>query len=161
MKFLIYSIFVLLLAPCNKSKQLGNATDNVSDNSKVIIIYQCSVCFGRCPAFIMTIDGASKQITFNGQSDTDKIGTYTKTISDAEITNLVSAFEKINFFSFEDKYLGTITDFPSKYTTYSNNGKTKKIQDRSGAPGELRTLENMLQTIADSDGWKKSDIEDH
>jgi len=160
MKILICSVFALLLGPCNKSKHLAS-TPVVKDNSTVSIIYQTTPCFGRCPVYTMTISAATKQITFLGKSDTEKIGTFTKTISDQEIADLVNAFEKANFFSLEDKYLGVITDFPSKYITYSHNGLTKKIQDRSGGPDVIHELEKLLETIANSEGWKRSESEDH
>ena len=153
MKLILSSILLLFLAPCNKSKQLSNSAEKPDSNSTVNIVYQTTPCFGRCPTYTMTINGTSKQMSFVGTANTDKIGTFTKAISDAELTNLVAEFEKAKFFSLDNEYLGHIVDFPSKYITYSHNGLNKKIQDRSGGPEAIHILEKVLEEIANSEGW--------
>ena len=160
MKFILSSIFLVLLAPCNQSKNISSS--KTIDNSKVNIVYQCGACFGRCPEYILTISGEKKTATFKGIKNTEKIGTYTKTISDKELSDFVSAFENEKFNSLENEYLGTITDFPIKAISYTNNGSTKLIKERSGAPEVLISLEKLLKEYAESaDGWKKSEVDDH
>ncbi|MBA3706173.1 MAG: hypothetical protein H0W84_09825 [Bacteroidetes bacterium] len=156
MKTLLYSVFILLLAPCNGSKKTAKTVETVvNDNSKVLITFQRTPCFGKCPTYILTINGETKTATFKGEQNTEKIGTYTKRVSDAELTQLVAEFEKAKFYSLNDNYLGEITDFPSQITGYSNKGKAKKIEDRSGGPAELLLLEKMLDDFTNSEGWKK------
>jgi hypothetical protein len=159
MKFFIYSLSILLLAPCN-NKNVSNAK-NTQDNSKVMITYQRTPCFGKCPAFTMTINGANKTITYTGKSNVAKLGNYTKPISDDQLSMFVAAFDNADFFNFKDKYDSNITDVPSKYIGYTKDGRAKNIEDMIGAPGELRDLEKLLDTIADSDGWVKSDDSKH
>ncbi|MBL0329732.1 MAG: hypothetical protein IPP64_10015 [Bacteroidetes bacterium] len=153
MKVLLYSFFLLVIAPCNSTKKTAQTPEK--DNSKVTIIYKTTPCFGRCPIYTLTINGETKTATFVGQEHTEKIGTYSKAISNAELDAFVKAFEDAQFFTLNDEYLGNITDFPIKYITYTNNGKTKKIKERSGAPKALTDLENSLNAYANSDGWKK------
>ncbi|MGZ4035364.1 MAG: DUF6438 domain-containing protein [Bacteroidia bacterium] len=161
MKFILSSVFLLLLAPCNQSKSISNSS-KTSDNSKVVIVYQCGACFGRCPEYTLTINGEKKMATFNGIKSTEKIGTYTKTVSDNELSNFVSAFEKAKFNSLEDSYMGTITDFPIKTITYTNNGNTKAMKIRSGAPEVVNSIDKSLKTYAESaEGWKKTDDSNH
>ena len=155
MKLLMYSFFLLLISPCNSSKKLAQTES--PDNSKVMIIYQTTPCFGRCQIYTLTINGETKTATFVGEQNTEKIGTYTKLISEKELTTLVKEFEDVQFNSLNDDYLGNITDFPIKYITYTNNGKTKKIKERSGAPEALIRLEKILNEYAHSEGWKKSE----
>ncbi len=148
-----------MLAPCNNPKQNSSSKKN---NSKVVIIYQCGACFGRCPEYILTINGEKKMATFKGIKNAEKIGTYTKKISDAELTDYVSNFEKAKFNSFENEYLGNITDFPIKAISYTNNGSTKLVKERSGAPEMLISLEKKLQGYAENaEGWVKSEDQDH
>lgn len=154
MKVFIYSFFLLLLSPCNSPKSTAKTTQ--SDNSTVVIVYHTTACFGRCPIYSLTINGDSKTAIFIGEKDTEKIGTYSKSVSDKELNDFVKAFEDAKFNDLNDEYLGTITDFPFKYITYTNNGKTKKIKERSGAPKELTTLEKILNEYANSDGWKRT-----
>ncbi len=154
MKTLLSTIFILLLAPCNSQKKITNTA--AANYSKIVITYRSSACFGRCPIYTLTINGETKTTTYNGEKFTEKIGIYTKPISDEELKRLVNAFDKANFNSLDDAYLGQIVDFPTKTITYTNNDKTKTIKDRSGAPDELHTIEKILEGIADSDGWKKT-----
>ena len=124
MKTILYSVFILLLAPCNGHKK---AAATVSpDNSTVVITYQRTPCFGQCPTYTYTINGATKVATFKGDQHTEKIGTYTKPVTDAELTQLVAEFEKAKFNSLNDKYLGEVSDFPSSVMTYSNKGKNNQ-----------------------------------
>ena len=95
--------------------------------------------------------------TFIGTANTEKIGTYTKPITSKELDDFVIAFETAQFYALNDEYLGNITDFPTKYITYTNHGKTKKVKDRSGAPQELAALEKTLNNFANSEGWKKTE----
>jgi Domain of unknown function (DUF6438) len=160
MKLFLSSIFLLLLAPCNQSKNITKTetpTPAASKNSTVIITYECGACFGRCPIYVVTIDGATKTATFVGKQNTTKIGTFTKSITDDELAGLVKAIEDAKFTTLENEYLGPITDFPFRTTTYTNNGITKKIRDRSGAPQALTALEKTIAAYAESDGWKKMD----
>jgi hypothetical protein len=154
MKLFIFSL-LLLIAPCNSAKKI--AQQSLEQNSKVLIVFQTTVCFGRCPVLTLTIDGETKMATFIGKENTEKIGNYTKPITAKELDELVKGFETAQFYSLNEEYLGNITDFPSKYITYTNNGKTKKVRDRSGAPMELTSLEKMLTDFANSDGWKKTE----
>lgn len=156
MKLLLYPFLLLFIAPCNSSKKIAGSPK--SDTPKATIIYQATPCFGRCPIYTLTISGETNTATFVGTQNTEKIGTYTKSISNAELNELVKAFEAAQFFSLENEYLGNITDFPIKYFTYTYNGKTKKIKERSGAPKALTDLGKMLATYATTEeGWKKTD----
>jgi len=155
MKLLIYTAIALIFAPCNASKKAASST--MDDYSKTQIVYQRTACFGRCPIYTLTIDGATQMATFNGEQNTEKIGAYTKKVTKEELKAWVEAFEKANFNALNDEYLGMITDFPIKYITYTHKGKTKKIKERSNAPKELTDLEKLLDAYADSVGWTKDD----
>jgi hypothetical protein len=172
MKFILYSSFLFLLAPCNGSKKAISTTNSNSTSASattktntspktqndlrtVSIIYRKTPCFGTCAAFTLTVNGSSNSVTYKGDLNVEKIGNYEKNISDDELTKLVNAFDKKKFFEFKDGYKTPATDIPSKLITYSINGKTKKVEDQQNAPAELKELEKLLDEIADSNGWKK------
>lgn len=160
MKLLIYSAFLLFLAPCNSTKKIASS-EQTNNTDKMEIVYQRTPCFGKCPTYIMTISGATKTATFKGESNTDKIGNYTKTMTEAELKTLYDAFEKANFFALNDEYLGVITDFPVKTITYTLNGKTKKVKERHQAPKELTDLEKIIEEVANSSGWTRNENSDN
>ena len=158
MKFILSSFFLFVLAPCNAPKNVVNSKAEV-DNSKVVITYHQSPCFGKCPVFTMTINGANKTIIYSGQSNVSKIGKFTKSIENDSITKLVEAFDNAHFFDLNDKYLGNIVDFPSTTISFTDKDRTKTVEERAVAPKELKVIEKLLSEIANSEGWKKEEEE--
>jgi hypothetical protein len=158
---IIISLSLLFLGPCAGHKKVSQTVPAVQDNSTMTITYKRGACMGKCPSYTMSIDGATKTITYTGTQNVEKIGVFTKPVSDEELTKLSEAFKTAGFDSLDEKYLGEVTDFPSRYITYSNNGKTKMVQDRKGAPEKLHVLETLLENIADSppEGWTKQEAE--
>ncbi len=156
MKFIFYSVLILFVS-CNKTSKSVATTPPKTDVSKVVITYEATPCFGHCPSYKITITGATQIITYQGFQNVDSIGTYTKPYPNDSIIALVNEFDKAKFFELEDKYLGYISDFPSQITTYTIDGKTKKVTDRQGAPPQLRELEGILRIIANPTGWKKTE----
>lgn len=155
MKIFLTSVVALILGQCHQSKELTSGKiEKQDDLSKVEIVYQTTPCFGKCPVYSLTIHGSNKTMTFSGSKNTDKVGEFTKPVTEEQLKDLIKAFEAADFCNLEEKYLGQVVDFPSQYTSYTCNGKTKKVQDRSGAPEKLHQLEAKLKEIAESkDGW--------
>lgn len=152
MKLFISSCLLLMLTACNSSQKLSGTTD---DFSKTTIVYEETACFGECPIYTLTLDGATMNATFKGKANTPKIGTYTKTISTDEYSKFMEAVEKANFTKLNDEYMGLAPDFPIRIITFTKDGKTKKIKNRSDAPPELGALEQVFKNYANTDGWKK------
>lgn len=160
MKIFLMSSLLFMLAPCNASKKTTATAQtseqkSANDPKTVMITYQRTVCFGKCPAFTLTINGEKKLATYKGEMNVDKIGEYEKKITEQELNTLIEAFEKYHFFELKDAYLTEATDHPSKYTTYKIDGKTKKIEDRYGAPNDLKAIEKILDDFSNSAGWEK------
>lgn len=169
MKFLLYSTFLLFLAPCNGTKKAistetaktqkatsaGSVKVQEGGPKTTIITFERSVCFGSCPAFTMTIAAETNKATYVGTSNVEKIGTFEKSFSDEDIAKLKDAFDKAKFFDMENEYSSQISDIPSTYVSLTYAGNTKKIKDKQHAPKELKDLEKMLDDIANSDGWVK------
>jgi hypothetical protein len=162
MKLILLSSFLFLLAPCNGTKRTSSATDQnqVGDPKTVTITYQRGVCFGKCPAFLLTINGEKNIATYKGEMNVDKIGEYERPVSEQEIKTLMEAFDKYHFFELKDEYTSASTDHPTVYTTYTSKGKTKKIRDTYGAPEDLKAIEKLLEDFANSEGWKKTSKEE-
>jgi hypothetical protein len=163
MKTILLSSFLFLLAPCNSSKKAiatpadQSAADNTSD---IVITYQKTVCFGKCPAFTLTINGDCKLATYKGEMNVDKIGEYEKKISDQELKDIVSAFEKYHFGNLKEAYKNDAMDHPSIFTTLKKGTKTKKVEDMYGAPNDLKAIEKVLDDFSNSEGWMKKETKE-
>lgn len=125
-------------------------------DDSVVFTFRKTECKGKCPAYYMEIFNSGK-VTFKGKKNVDKIGKYSKQIEIKEVKNLISEFEKVNFNIFQNEYLSSITDLPTTYIGFNNKGTNKLIRDYYGSPQELKNLELLLENIAQSGGWVKTD----
>ena len=130
------------------------------------ITLERTACFGTCPMYKVTItsDGT---VSFDGKRFTKTTGIAKGKISAHDFRQLVSEFEKINYFSLPDSYApGTpvcperITDMPSAYTSIRLNGKTKSVSHyygcgTSGALEKLTALEKKIDEVAGTQKWIK------
>ena len=80
-------------------------------------------------------------------------------ISEAELRALLHDFRSANYFSLDDEYGGVATD---SYTTVSSitiGDQKKQIQYMDGAPQELSSLEETIDTVSRSRRWVSCDAE--
>lgn len=158
MKTLLYSAIVLLMITSCKTKEKTAGTPSGEQAlSTVSFSMEKTACFGRCPVYTLTINGATHKATYVGTQNVDKTGTHQKDISDETLKSLKDAFDKAKFMEMKDEYnKPQVTDLPSTYVSYTDAGKTKKIRDRYEAPVELKNLEKLLEEIGNSEGWTKT-----
>ena len=156
MKLFISSIFLLLLAPCNSEQKLSSTT-TTNNYSTTTILFAETPCYGNCPIYVLTLDGKTMTATYKGEANTEKIGTYTKAITNEEFAQFMSAVENANFNKLDNEYLGNIPDFPIRETTLTVDGKAKKVRNRSQGPKELEAKEKVFRDYALTEGWKKQE----
>jgi hypothetical protein len=117
-----------------------------------------TVCFGRCPAYSVTIQGDGR-ILFNGESFVAIPGKHDAQISSEAVSALVRRFEKARFFEAGDKYVATVTDNPTYTLTLTVGGKTKSVTDyvgeQVGMPLVITDLENAVDEVAGTERWIK------
>jgi hypothetical protein len=141
-----------------------------------LITLERTPCLGSCPFYVLTIS-ANGRVTFVPKYYNEKIEVVTgkagrKRISRNQVKQLISEFEKINYFSLKDDYGITIsyrpsedcpewwTDAPSAYTSITLNGKMKKVGHYYGCKGKdivekLTELEDRIDKIVDTKLWVK------
>lgn len=137
----------------------GNPVSNRSQDvpTDMLITLERTACYGMCPDYKLTIS-ADCSVAFEGRRFVKKIGIAKSTISQAQLRELLSAFEKINYFRLRDRYEDYTdgckqwwTDNPSAFTSIRINGKSKSVRHYYGCRGidELDDLKNLEQTIDD------------
>lgn len=153
--FLAIALLSLVAIP------IGGCTgtqSNASNNQDVVITLERTACFGTCPVYSLTIRGDGT-VVYEGKDFVKVKGKAETTISQEQVEQLVSEFEKVDYFSLNDSYTErTITDAPTVTTSITIDGKTKTIEHYRGdenAPEALTQLENKIDEIVDSEQWIK------
>jgi hypothetical protein len=153
--WLVVTILILSVcfAGCSRTQ-----TPQPSDIKDVVITLERTVCFGICPDYTLTIYGDGT-ITYVGRQFVRTQGTRTITISEEKIRQLLSEFQRVDYFSLDDSYEEFMaTDMPSAITSLKVNGKTKAVRHYHGdfsAPEQLTELEDRIDEIINSDQWIK------
>lgn len=128
--------------------------DSIPDD--LIIRLNRTVCFGTCPAYLLTVKADGK-VSFFGQDFTETKGQAEGEISKEKIKQLIAEFKKAKFFDLKDNYTTEecSTDTPTVRTTLFINDKVKKIEHSLGceAPKELTDLENKIDEIVGTKKW--------
>jgi len=131
-----------------------------------VITLERTVCYGTCPSYQVTIarDGA---VTFEGRDFVKTKGTATAQIKPEDFHQLVNEFEKIKYFSLDERYEpgspgcpSAATDFPYARTSIKMNGRTKSVSHYHGCRGSellraLTALERKVDEIAGTEKWIK------
>ena len=134
-------------------------TPTPSDVKEVIITLERTECFGSCPVYRLTILGDGTVI-YEGIRFAQVQGTNKTIISEDKIRQLVSEFQKIDYFSLRDSYEErNVTDMPSAITSLTINGNKKTVRHYHGdlsTPTELTELEDKIDEIVNTNQWIKS-----
>ncbi len=119
-----------------------------------------SMCYGRCPAYSVTIRGDGS-VDFNGERYVQIPGKHDARIARDAVMELVRQFESAKFFAAGDKYIAEVTDNPTYTLTLAVGGKTKTLTDyvgeQVGMPLVITDLENAVDEAAGTERWIKGD----
>ena len=120
--------------------------------SGILITIKREACFGSCPIYSAQIfnDGT---VVYVGEEYVKVKGERRHKISKDRVDALMKAFARIEYFSLQDRYEvdetgRSVTDQPTTTTSFSLNGKQKKVVDYYGAPKELVELEHLIDKLA-------------
>jgi hypothetical protein len=131
-------------------------------NAGPVATLERTPCFGTCPVYEVSIfrDGT---VRFLGKQHVKQQGAATATVSPAAVDSLVAELESAGYFDFADDYVMDApacgmyaTDSPTVITSLAAEGRTKRIRHDygcSGAPPELRNLEQRIDEVAGSSRW--------
>jgi Domain of unknown function (DUF6438) len=133
--------------------------------SDTLIILERLECDLTCPVYKLTISADGKVI-FEGRRFVKRTGIIKSSISQEQLKELISEFERVNYFSLKDKYAPgnncpeAATDYPSAITSIRSNRKSKSIEHYYGCRGndtlqELTNLEGKIDEIINTQQWIK------
>lgn len=128
-----------------------------SQASKRLSSYTKTSCMGSCPTFRFEVYMNGKAF-FTGEENVERLGRWSADISDSELQEIKSIFEKNDFFTLEDRYYADISDLPATYIEFMSDGKEKKVMDYYGAPQRLKQLEQEIEAIIERLNWVKIQV---
>jgi Domain of unknown function (DUF6438) len=111
-----------------------------------------------CPAYSISITGDGR-VVYEGVGSVKTIGTKTYRIPIDRVKMLVDEFDRIDFFSLEDRYTsrklenGLVERIDHSNATMISiriGGKTKSIYDFYGAPEKLKELERKIEEVTET-----------
>jgi len=155
MKNLLFLLAAFILFT-SETCERGVAAGGYDQPAESYVTVKTTGCFGTCPIYEFTIKGNGES-TYNGDRFVDVEGEKTKTFSSEKTNALFGAFEGADYWSFEDKYSGNVTDLPSTFLTYSHGGQTKKIVLYYNVPEQLVGLSKLAKSFANSENWVRGE----
>ena len=175
----LFAVFITLPlgAACTRLKQYQQTTQTNPVPADTFISLERTGCYGTCPSYTLAISADGTTIftgsyvaTVNGTDEWKKSGVIKSHVTEEQIRQLVSEFDRANYFSLQDRYRDArdgcptrATDMSSAYTSFQINGRKKSIEhylgcvydggDLSTYPKELFALENSIDRIVNTKQW--------
>ena len=161
-------LFVIVSAAILFASYLGPSIVQSDVPPDTVITLERTICYGSCPMYTLTVK-ADGSVSFQPRyvegraivSGDLKQGN----ISKEKLKELVSRFEKVDYFSFKDSYKfgdkdcpKSWTDSPSAITSITINGRSKSVHHYYGCEGNillerLTELESKIDEIVNTKQW--------
>lgn len=157
-------VFIILLSVATSCKKKKEAIAPVANNTlseptaekkksdpinfqelgEPLMVYERTVCFGKCPVFIFTIY-TNGFATYEGKLNVEKIGFYKTQLAPAKVDELKKSIFENKYFELEEIYnTPKVTDVPSIYTTVTIEHKKKKVVAKTGYPDSLKKMYQIM-----------------
>lgn len=132
--------------------------------SELVIALERTPCFGRCPAYSVTVRGDGT-LLYEGRSDVRVTGEATRTARPEAVRTLLARFAAVDFLALHGEYTMPVTDLPSTILTLRVNGREKRVVNYwakgiDDAPDVdvhrmLDVLAEAVDRAASTDRWVK------
>ena len=145
-KLLLSLLFLSCIVSCNSVKCKSKRYLNHS------ISIEKTACFGTCPQYIMTINGAG-EMQFNGKKFTKMDGNWKAQLEVKEKNQLFGEIEQAQLSKLADEYPTNYSDLPSTILTYSNGKIIKTIRIEGTHPAILDEIITKLESKIENAQW--------
>ncbi|MEZ5047743.1 MAG: TonB family protein [Chitinophagaceae bacterium] len=127
---------------------LGQAQDGISS-----ISMERTPCFGKCPAFIITIQDNGK-VQYIGKSNSLFSGKINGKLKMKYINRLFDKYEDKDFFNLPDMYKVKTSDVSKTHFKIIKNNQGKMIKNANEGPDYLHDLSNEIMELIPKIKWK-------
>jgi hypothetical protein len=128
----------------------------------VLITLERGSCFGTCPVYRLTVDGAGK-VGYEGKAHVAVVGPASAAIPQSEVRRLLAEFDRAGFDQLANRYTSGqpscpsyAPDSPTAITSLTRSGATKRVEHDYGCadvPRALTALERLIDDVVGSDRW--------
>lgn len=129
---------------------------NPPSSSNVEIRLARGACFGFCPVYTVSINGAG-EVRYEGRNFVNVVGQRTATIPAENVARLLARFEEVGFDNLDDAYRANVSDLPSYTVSITRDGRTKTVVDyggvQAGMPRTIRDLQDEIDRVAGTAQW--------
>ena len=132
-----------------------------------------SACFGSCPDYKVSIDGAGNVVFSTREAPADPVsgvhrefsfgrgvlveGVHRATIDRATLDALIAQFRDARFFGLKKEYFYSVTDNPTQVVRFASGGSEMTVTDyvgtAAGLPPAAKALEQAIDAAADTARW--------
>ncbi len=155
-KLLFSALIMMSIASCGSQQPAASASGTVfgSQTDSVFFSLQRTPCFGKCPAYTVTIlaDGSAH---YTGRSNAPREGDFTGKVDKTVMQALYDRASTIGFFGYQDKYDGQVTDLPSTIIRVNADGKDKKVLGRVKSPAAFKPFAAFADSLLAPVVWTK------
>jgi len=145
------------LVPPERFPMIHVPPPKVRPNSNVTITLTRSMCYGRCPAYKVSV--STKGIVFDGDVYVAAKGRQTDTVDPSAVRELAKRFVAADFYSMNNEYRASVTDNSTYTLSISIDGHKKQVADYvgqwEGMPAIIVDLEDDVDALAHTERWIK------
>lgn len=127
----------------------------IPQESDVLITLERTMCFGKCPAYVLTIYN-NGVVTFAGEHYVEAVGLQRGLVTPQQLKTLLDEFKSVGFINERDYTDRDRTDGPSIILSLTQAGETKQVEIYLGdndVPQELIDLAEKIDEITNSKQW--------
>ena len=147
--------YVRILPP-EESPKSNELFPTTNDLSGVVMTLSRSRCWGFCPAYSVEIHGDGSVI-YKGESYVVVTGEHRDHLSPEQVSEILEAFRKADYFSLKDKYSYGVTDQAAYRTSLQIDQIKKAVTDyvggEAGMPDEVSDLEVTIDRVVGTVKW--------
>jgi Domain of unknown function (DUF6438) len=120
-----------------------------------VITMERTQCKGMCAEYKLSFyeDGS---VVYEGKANASKAGLWRAAVSKETVDDLVTQFQRIDFFALQPSYGGGLSQNPVAVTSLRLNDRTKTVSHDEGSPfspESLTALEDRVDAAVQSVNW--------
>ncbi len=129
-----------------------------SPRDSLIISFEKTPCFGRCPVYKVKVFESGFAI-YEGLNFSERLGLFSTKLSQEKIDKVYELADNTDFFQLDSVYNDPYSsDLPSTVVMLSRNGEKKRVVSRINAPEKLNIFIENAAVLLNENEWKVYDL---